>query len=84
MGRIAGIIPSKSVTQRGLKYLRPIHKEIARMLVTGMRQCDIARKIRISQSRLSLIVNSLIFQNEMIKLEAERNKEISTIRILRK
>lgn len=73
MGRVPSSTPSKSVAKRGLKYLRPIHKEIARMLVTGHRQRDIAMDFGINQSRLSLIVNSPIFQDEVRRLEKERD-----------
>lgn len=73
MGRIPADTPSKSVVKRGLKHLQPIHKTIAWMLATGSRQCDIARQLGFNQSRLSLIVNSPIFQDEVRRLEKERD-----------
>jgi hypothetical protein len=74
MGRIPGVTPSKSVMERGLKHLRPIHKTIAWMLATGSRQCDIAKELGFNQSRLSLIVNSPLFKEELEKAERERDE----------
>ena len=74
MGRIPSNTPSKSVSKRGLKHLRPIHRTIAWMLTTGSRQCDVARELGLNQSRLSLIVNSPLFKEELEKAEKQRDE----------
>jgi hypothetical protein len=76
MGRIPSNTPSQSIIKRGLKFMTPFHKEIARRLVLGERQCAIAREFGINQSRLSIIVNSSIFKAVVEKLDMERDKLI--------
>ena len=43
------------------------------MLATGTRRCDMARQLGFNQSRLSLIVNSPLFKNELEKAEQNRD-----------
>lgn len=73
MGRIPIENGSKSVERYGLSYIRPYHREIARRLVLGEMQSDIARDLRMSDSRMSIIVNSPLFKREIKRLEEARD-----------
>lgn len=70
---------SKSVMKYGLGHIRPYHKEIARRLVLGKTQTEVGEELRISSSRMSIIVNSPLFKNELRKLEALRDKGVGDI-----
>ena len=59
--------------------LQPRHLEIMRRLVLGQRQVDIAQDMGITQSRLSIIVNSPLFQLNMRELQNRRNENIIKI-----
>ena len=57
MGRPrSGRLPNKP-----LVYMTERHREMARQLVTGERQCDVARTFGISQARMSDICRSPVF-----------------------
>lgn len=75
MGRIPSMM-SNSVEKYGLSYIRPYHKEIARRLVVGQTQATISRELGLTESRLSIIVNSPLFKLTVKKLEDERDKGV--------
>lgn len=70
-----GKLPNKP-----LRYLSERHREMARRLVLGERQCDVARAMGISQPRLSDIARSPVFIGYMQALSRER--EVETLDIL--
>ncbi len=63
---------SGKVPRNAIKYLTPRHKEMARHLVLGERQCDVARAFGISQPRMSDISRSPVFIAYMKELEHRR------------
>lgn len=77
-----GLIPetlSRSVERYGLGYIRPRHNEIARRLVCGQSQSDIARTMGINIGRLSIIVNSPLFKIMIAKLSKLRDDSVTDI-----
>lgn len=71
-----GLIPqtlSQSVERYGLGYIRPRHEEIARRLVCGQSQAEIARTLGINQGRLSIIINSPLFKIVVARLSKLRD-----------
>lgn len=63
--------PSGRLPAQPLTYLWEYHREIARRLVAGDRQCDIARDLGLTESRLSIIVNSPEHQRLVHELSTE-------------
>lgn len=59
-----------------LKHLWEKHKHLARMLVVGEKNVDIAKKLHMSQSRVSVIANSPAFKNHLGNL-SERADQTS-------
>jgi hypothetical protein len=51
------------------------HREMARRLVLGERQCDVARSCGISQQRLSDIARSPVFMEYLESLSQDRDQE---------
>jgi len=80
MGRIPSDTPSKSVLRYGIKSFTPFYRRIAERLVSGQRQCRITKEFGISQSRLSIIINSPVFIEELRRLEAQRDRNFVQIR----
>lgn len=78
MGRIPDV-ESQTVTQYGLGYIRPYHREIARRLVLGEMQSDIARALGLSINRMSVIVNSPLFKLEVKRLEQSRDAGVADV-----
>jgi len=77
-----GLIPqtlSRSVERYGLGYIRPRHEEIARRLVCGQNQSDIARHMGINIGRLSIIVNSPLFKVVLARLSKLRDDSATDI-----
>jgi len=70
---------SQSVTKYGLGYIRPYHREIARRLVLGEIQADIARSLGMSESRMSIIVNSPLFKLELQRLAVSRDEGVANV-----
>ncbi len=71
-----GLNPQKqspSVEKYGLAFVRPYHREIARRLILGEKQSEIARDIGMTASRMSIICNSPLFKLELRRLEMERD-----------
>lgn len=65
---------SGRLPQKPLKHMTERHREMARRLVLGERQCDVARSCGISQQRLSDIVRSPVFMGYMQELSAMREQ----------
>lgn len=70
-----------SVQRYGLGYIRPYHREIARRLVLGQRAVDISVDLKISQARLSIVINSPLMQLEVKRLEDMRNSGVQDVSI---
>jgi predicted transcriptional regulator len=70
---------SDSVQKYGLSHIRPMHREIARRLVLGQRQGDVAAELGISDSRMSIIVNSPLFKREIDRLEKLREEGVQDV-----
>lgn len=70
MGQISGEL-SNTVKKYGLSAIKPRHTEIARRLVLGQTQSEIARDLNMTPARLSVICASPIF-----KIEYNRLKEL--------
>lgn len=65
--------------------INPRHREIMRRLAMGERQCDIARDMQITQSALSFLVNSPLFQAELHKMVSQVDEDTyNAMRELRK
>lgn len=66
-----GRLPTGRVPQHDLKLIRGKHREIMRRLIAGESQKEIAIALGMTQSRISIIVNSPLFKREYEKLEQE-------------
>jgi len=55
-----------------IKKMRERHREIARLLTAGVRQKDIAEELGLTQSRLSIIIKSPVFQDFLAEISAGR------------
>ena len=71
-----GRIPTGKVPEQQLQHLRPVHREIMRRLVCGEKSVRIADDLRMSQSRLSIILNSPLFMAELGKLERDVTENV--------
>src|SRR5215467_3707797 len=67
---------SKTVQQRQLKRLRPRHHEIIARMFMGQSQRQIAKEMSIGEQRLSVIINSPVFQEEVKKRMQAREDEV--------
>ena len=70
---------SQSVERMQLGHIMPYHREIARRLILGQRQVDIANAIGLTQGRLSIICNSPLFKMELQKLADLRDAGVGDI-----
>jgi hypothetical protein len=70
-----------SVQKYQLSYIRPYHREIARRLVLGQKQSEIAKDMNIDEGRLSIIVNSPSMQAEVARLEAQRDNGVHDVTV---
>lgn len=71
---------STTVRKYGLSNIRPRHREMARRVVLGQTQIEIAKALGISQPRMSVIVNSPLFKIEIKRLEELRDAGVADIR----
>ena len=62
-----------------LKHIKPKHLEIMDRLICGQKEKEIAQEMGMSQSRLSIIVNSPLFQLELRKKLARREVKFMEI-----
>lgn len=72
-------VAAPSVEKYQLKHIKPYHREIARRVVLGQSQHDIAQDLSMSESRLSIICNSPMFKKEVERLESMRNAGVENI-----
>ena len=63
--------PSGKIPPQHIRYFRPRHREMMYRLVSGQTQKEIAVSMDITQTRLSIIVNSPLFKKELSKVEGE-------------
>ena len=61
-------VPGEQGPSQPLTFLWERHKEIARRLVAGDRQKDIADDMKITYSRMSIICNSPAFKSQLERL----------------
>lgn len=59
-----------------IKRILPRHVEIMNRLILGQRQVEIARDLEMTESRLSIIVNSPLFQLELKKKQLRRAEQL--------
>jgi hypothetical protein len=62
-----------------IKRLLPKHEEIMNRLILGQKQKDIAGEMGMTQSRLSIIINSPLFQLELKKKMMRREEKMIDI-----
>jgi hypothetical protein len=67
---------SKTVQQRQLRRMRPRHYEILARYMEGHTPQGISSEMQIGQQRLSVIVNSPIFQKEFRRLRQAEEKKL--------
>jgi hypothetical protein len=72
--RVRKGIPSQPIT-----YLWERQREIARRLVVGDRQCDIARDLNMTPGRMSIICNSTIFKKYLGSISERREEKACDI-----
>ena len=60
--------------------LKSKHYELARMLMSGMRQCDIAEELCMSDTQVSIVVHSPLFKQYMSKLQDRANDQCFSVR----
>lgn len=63
---------SKTVRERQLKKLSPLHHEIAERLIAGQSPKDIAKEMGIGKPWLSVVMNSPLFIDHLEKRQAQR------------
>ena len=69
-------VMSASARRAMIKYVRPRHTEIARMLVIGcLSQGDIAKRLDISESWLSILISQPLMQIQIKKLQEMRDRD---------
>lgn len=66
---ILGRHPTGVPPKQQLRHLTPRHIRMMEMLALGMPQIEVARRLKISQPRLSIICNSPLFKRELSKLQ---------------
>lgn len=67
------------IPRNQIKLLTDRHREMARRLVIGERQCDVARAFGISQARMSDIARSPVFIDYMNQLHYRRDVQTMDI-----
>jgi hypothetical protein len=73
-------IPRRNVPIQPLTYMWERHKEIARLVVAGVRPIDISEKLQMTPCRLSIIMNSPVFKEYLEELSATRNENAMDIK----
>lgn len=66
----------EKVPQGAIKKINSRHRDIMRRLILGERQCDIAREIGMTESRVSVVVNSPLFRKELAMMQAQLDERI--------
>lgn len=74
-------VPSGQLNSaKPVTYLWERHKEVARLLISGMRPVDIARKLGYTQAWLSTMMNSPVFKDYVSKLSSRKDDGAVDIR----
>ena len=73
-------IPRRAIPIQPLTHLWERHKEIARLLLSGMTQQEIARKLDFSESWLSIVCNSPIFRKYLDSLRSRVETGLADVR----
>lgn len=74
-------VPSGSLNSaKPVTYLWERHKEVARLLVSGMRPVDISKKLGYTQAWLSTMMNSPVFKDYLSKLSERKDEGAVDIR----
>lgn len=71
--------PSGRVPKQPITHLWDRHKEIARRLVMGQRQKDIADDLGMTQSRISIVANSPVVQEKVEELAESRDESAKDV-----
>lgn len=72
-------VPTGKIPAQPLTFMWERHFEILRRLVAGDRQCDIAHSLGMTDARLSIIVNSPLFQARLLELRSRANSNATDI-----
>ena len=72
--------PSGKVPDQPLTHMWARHREMARRLASGETQKQVAQDMGISQSRISIISNSPLFQRQQEDIENARDADAQKIR----
>lgn len=74
-------VPSGSLNSaKPVTYLWERHKEVARLLISGMRPVDISKKLGYTQAWLSTMMNSPVFKEYVNKLSERKDDGAIDIR----
>ncbi len=82
MGRIPSLAYGEiapSVEKYGVKYIRPYHRELARRIVLGSSEKELCNEFHIGAAALSMIVNTPLFQLELMRLEKMRDEGVADV-----
>lgn len=71
--------PVRSVPKQPITFLWERHKEIARRLIAGHRQIDIAKDYNMSPGRMSIICNSPLLKQYLASLAVRREEKACDI-----
>jgi hypothetical protein len=72
-------VMSPSVDKMCLQYIRPRHREIARLLACGATQTQLCERFGYTAGRLSIIVNSPLMKLEIDKYEKMRDGGVAEV-----
>lgn len=72
-------IPRRDIPAQPIQHLWERQKEIARRLAVGHRQCDIARDLKMTPGRMSIICNSPAFKKYLSTITAVREERAMDI-----
>jgi hypothetical protein len=72
-------VPRREIPTQPITFLWERHQEIARRLVAGERPIDIARSMNMTPTRISIIMNSPIFKQQLAKLSSRADESAVNI-----
>lgn len=79
MGRDQFLTMPDSVEKYGVKYIKPYHKELARMIVLGASQAELCAEFHVRPDALSIITRSPLFQLELERLGQLRDNGVADV-----
>jgi hypothetical protein len=82
MGRIPSSAHGEitpTIERYGVKYIRPYHRELARRIVLGSSEKELCNEFHIGKVALSMIVNTPLFQLELMRLEKMRDEGVADV-----